>query len=237
VVCGLGLWTVLDRWDMFTVLQCSVYQVSISLVIITGAVSVVVALIGYAAVAFESRTLLAWYTIFLVVIFVAESISGLLSYVYQENLGAELQENLHERFVDLYKTDDEVRKSVDIIQEKFSCCGSESYQDWSKKTEGVHLLKHINTPVPDSCCKTPSPGCGVRDHPSNIHYTGCRHRLQDEMSGHLIIISIISVSIALLQILGISLTVPLFSALNKRDKYMICNNNGEARNWNSDNSE
>ena len=50
----------LDRWDMFTVLQCSVYQVSISLAIITGAVSVVVALIGYAAVAFESRNLLAW---------------------------------------------------------------------------------------------------------------------------------------------------------------------------------
>ena len=50
----------LSRWDMFTVLQCSVYQVSISLAIITGAVSVVVALIGYAAVAFESRNLLAW---------------------------------------------------------------------------------------------------------------------------------------------------------------------------------
>ena len=27
--------------------------------------------------------------------------------------------------------------------------------------------------MPDSCCKTESEGCGVREHPSNIPYTVC----------------------------------------------------------------
>ena len=41
--------------------------------------------------AFESRGLLAWYTILLLLlIFMIESVIGLVSYVYQDNLQAEL---------------------------------------------------------------------------------------------------------------------------------------------------
>ena len=40
--------------------------------------------------AFESRGLLAWYTILLLIVFMIESVIGLVSYVYQDNLQAEL---------------------------------------------------------------------------------------------------------------------------------------------------
>ena len=40
--------------------------------------------------AFESRDLLAWYTILLLIVFMIESVIGLVSYVYQDNLQAEL---------------------------------------------------------------------------------------------------------------------------------------------------
>ena len=40
--------------------------------------------------AFESSGLLAWYTILLIIIFMLESVIGLVSYVYQDNLQAEL---------------------------------------------------------------------------------------------------------------------------------------------------
>ena len=84
-------------------------QVTVWLAISAGCVSVLVSLLGswtlirghhqslynpdlagYSAVAFESRGLLAWYTILLLLIFMIESVIGLVSYVYQDNLQAEL---------------------------------------------------------------------------------------------------------------------------------------------------
>jgi hypothetical protein len=42
--------------------------------------------------------------------------------------------------------------------------------------------------VPDSCCKTVSRACGVRDHPSNIYYTGCSHSLASMFAAHLFLL-------------------------------------------------
>lgn len=51
---------------------------------------------------------------------------------------------------------------------QFKCCGSNSSADWqhsayilSREAEGRR--------VPDSCCKTVVPRCGLRAHPSNIY--------------------------------------------------------------------
>ena len=92
--------------------------------------------------------------------------------------------------------------------------------------------------VPDSCCKTVSSGCGIRDHPSNIPYVGCihryfinilkyvclvinhiLHRFSAELSLHLMLVGSVSLGIALLQVLGVILTSCLFSKLHKLDKY------------------
>jgi hypothetical protein len=45
-----------------------------------------------------------------------------------------------------------------------------------------------NNRVPDSCCKTVSRACGVRDHPSNIYYTGCSHSLAIMLARHLFLL-------------------------------------------------
>ena len=57
---ALGLWTVLERWEMVLMMPGKVYEVTIWLVVITGGLSVLIALFGYTAVAFESQHLLAW---------------------------------------------------------------------------------------------------------------------------------------------------------------------------------
>jgi len=218
IICGLGLWTVLDKWEMMTIIPSPVYQVTIWMVISTGFVSVVVALLGYTAVAFESRCLLAWYTTFLVLIFIIESIIGLMAYVYQDKLEIDLKDNFRESLIHPYDLETKSTIVIDSIQEKYQCCGVESYQDW--KTSGWQT-QHPDAAAPDSCCKSPSPGCGIRDHPSNIHYTGCRHRFFDEVLEHLVYVSCIAVCIAVLQICGIILTSSLFSTLHKLDKYSL----------------
>ena len=65
--------------------------------------------------------------------------------------------------------------------------------------------------VPDSCCKTVSEGCGARDHPSNIPYTGCIHRFAEQLTQHLLLLGLVSLGLALLQVIGVILTSCLFS--------------------------
>ena len=52
---------------------------------------------------------------------------------------------------------------------QFRCCGGVSYREWGS-SRWREMTQRAGS-VPDSCCKTPSPGCGARDHPSNIWYT------------------------------------------------------------------
>ena len=74
--------------------------------------------------------------------------------------------------------------------------------------------------MPHTCCKTPSPGCGERDHPSNIEYSGCRVRLAAQLAAEFGLVSRLSLAVALLQVLGVILTASLVSITTdtKNDK-------------------
>eukprot|EP00092_Neocalanus_flemingeri_P015485 GFUD01016762.1.p1 GENE.GFUD01016762.1~~GFUD01016762.1.p1 ORF type:complete len:274 (-),score=82.19 GFUD01016762.1:120-941(-) len=217
VICGLGLWTILEKWVFVQLMASGTYEATTWLLVCTGCLSVVTALLGYTAIAFENRCLLAWYTILLVIVFMFESVIGLLSYVYQDQIDNDLQASLKDTFILTYSLDMENTRAVDKIQTKHSCCGSSGFSDW---LDSPWHLQHPDMAVPDSCCKTVSPGCGIRDHPSNIPYTGCIHRFSAELSQHLVLVGSVSLGIALLQVLGVLLTSCLFSKLHKLDKYL-----------------
>jgi len=216
VICGLGLWTILEKWVFVQLMSSVAYEATIWLMVSTGCLSILTALLGYSAVAFESRCLLGWYTILLVIIFMIQSVIGLLAYVYQDQVDNELQENLHDNFISTYGVHEENTLAVDRIQSKYSCCGSITFSDW---TESPWHKEHEDMAVPDSCCKTITLGCGMRDHPSNIAYTGCIHRFSAELSLQLFIVGAVSLCIALLQVIGVIITSCLFSRLHKVDKY------------------
>ena len=86
---------------------------------------------------------------------------------------------------------------------------------WAAPTLGVSFYsKSVNIPqVPDTCCKTVSPQCGVRDHPSNVYYTGCAHKLARLARDHLILIGSIAIVICLVQAVGVFLGVKLVNKL------------------------
>lgn len=70
--------------------------------------------------------------------------------------------------------------SAPLLCFQFKCCGSHNYTDWI----GNVWLQLKEQPVPDSCCKTPTVGCGRRDHPSNIYkveVSGAGHLSADKL--------------------------------------------------------
>ena len=58
------------------------------------------------------------YTILLVIIFMFESVIGLLSYGYQEQIDTDLQDSLMDIFINTYSLDMENTQAVDNIQTK-----------------------------------------------------------------------------------------------------------------------
>jgi len=225
LVCGLGVWTVLEKGLFIKLLTVLTYEVTSWLMVVTGSVGVLTALLGYTAIGLENRCLLATYTVLLVLVFMFESITGLLAYVYQEQIDQDLNKHLYESFIQEYGRDKDITYSVDTIQREFDCCGAQSFADWRTSNWSA---ENPEVKVPDSCCKTESPGCGVRDHPSNIPYTGCIHRFSDELSDHLLLLGVVSLGLALLQIFGVIFTACLFSRLNKAEKYSAVQTNNSS---------
>lgn len=226
VVCGVGVWTVLEKGLFIKLLTVLTYEVTSWLMVCTGGVAVLTALLGYTAIGLENKCLLALYTILLVLVFMFESITGLLAYVYQEQIDQDLNDHLFESFIQGYGGDKEVTQSVDAIQRQFACCGSDSFADWRKSNWSG---EHPGFRVPDSCCKTESPGCGVRDHPSNIPYTGCIHTFSAQLTDHLVLLGVVSLALALLQIFGVIFTACLFSRLSRQEKYTSVRTNSSSQ--------
>eukprot|EP00092_Neocalanus_flemingeri_P039712 GFUD01043246.1.p1 GENE.GFUD01043246.1~~GFUD01043246.1.p1 ORF type:complete len:280 (+),score=76.70 GFUD01043246.1:88-927(+) len=217
LICGLGVWTITEKWCFLYLMEVKTYQVTAWLLVSTGVLSVLTAVLGYTAVGCESRCLLGTYTVLIVLVFMVESVIGLMSYVYQEQIGRDLSDKLVDTFILRYDTDKHVMQAVDRVQQQFQCCGVNSFSDWSAspwKTD------HPGLRVPDSCCKTQSLGCGERDHPSNIPYTGCIHRFKVELSQELYLVSLCSLGVGLLQVMGVIITTCLFSSMkeNNREK-------------------
>ena len=56
---------------------------------------------------------------------------------------------------------------------QFKCCGSNRSDNWADSL-WIRSARAEGRAVPDSCCKSPTAGCGARDHPSNISRGGVR---------------------------------------------------------------
>nr|CAD7450775.1 unnamed protein product [Timema bartmani] len=112
-----------------------------------------------------------YYTFLLLLIFLLEAMVGILSYVYQEQVYKELELNLNTTFSKSYSIDADKTTAIDQMQTQFKCCGAIRFEDWEYSQWYKNLKTSSNNKVPDTCCKSVAPGCGRRDHPSNIHYS------------------------------------------------------------------
>jgi len=92
------------------------------------------------------------------------------------------------------------------LQRSLHCCGAESFTDWE---DSPWVLAQEKAKVPPSCCKSPSQDCGVRLHPSNIHYSGCVHSLVETILSRLKLICALAGILVVLQVLGLFISIKL----------------------------
>lgn len=116
------------------------------------------------------------YIILLILVFLFELSSGIVAYIYEQNVSDELNMTLSDTFLKKYAVSERVTKAVDLMQQNFKCCGAirfEEYREsvWLRSKRNDLIVEREGRLVPDSCCVTMTEKCGVSDHPSNIPYT------------------------------------------------------------------
>jgi hypothetical protein len=201
-IVAIGVWTLWDRNHYVSLLTSTTYAATTYVLLGTGGAILLVGFIGCCGAWRENRLCLMTYACFLLVIFLLEAVAGILAYMYEAAVHDELVRSLNQTMLQNYMIDKEKTLAIDHMQQNFKCCGAGSFRDW-KHSRWLMGNPAINNTVPDSCCKTVTPGCAIRSHPSNIYYDGCVPELEVYLKEHLIILGAVGLGICCLQIFGI----------------------------------
>jgi len=211
---SVGLWTLIDRGQFLSLLTNTVYQVTGLVIILTAALLILITVLGCCGISRESERMITVYGSLLTLMVLVQCTIGVTAYFYKDQVHRELVESLNTSISEEYGLpgNNATTEAIDDLQMTFRCCGAEGFEDWRVSAWWISKLRHSNK-VPDSCCKSVSRSCGVRDHPSNVHYTGCAIKLSSLAGDHLILIGSIAIVLCLVQCVGVILAVKLVSKL------------------------
>ncbi|XP_058129744.1 CD151 antigen-like [Anopheles ziemanni] len=218
VIVGVTLWTVFWKHQYISLLSTTNYVIGTYALLAAGLLAVIGGVLGCCAVCHEHRGILLMYTFILLLVFLLEAIVGGLAYLYETQIEIELQHSLNSTFGEYYGVSESQTQAIDSMQQEFSCCGAVRFEDWRNSVWLRSRRKDLIRPtegrlVPDSCCITVSPLCGLRDGPSNIHYTGCIYQMTDDVKQHLILLGAIGLGLSVIQIFGMILSCCLYVKL------------------------
>lgn len=213
---GVAIWTLTEKHHYVSLLTTTTYASVAYILLLAGIVVIFAALLACCAILKEDRCSLLVYTFLLLLVFLLEAVGGVLAYVYEEQVMAELSHTLTQTFNENYMMEPEVTRAVDMMQREYHCCGALTFSQW-RDSRWLQEGQGINNTVPDSCCKTPSPYCGVSDHPSNIWYNGCIHQFEEELGSHLVVLGAVGCGISLVQVFGMILSCCLYIKLKDVD--------------------
>ncbi|XP_037968027.2 CD151 antigen isoform X4 [Plutella xylostella] len=203
----VGAWTVATKHRYVALLPTPTYPAIAYLLIVAGAMGVPVCALGLCGLKTENRTSLLCYTYFLLITLILKLSAGGLAYYYSWAAEGELRRELNTTLLRNYALDAAATAAADRMQQEFKCCGAVNYQDWRHSPWHQHEPRQL---VPDSCCKTVSPRCGARDHPSNIHYVGCLRYFTNHIQEHLIILAAVGVGMSVIPIFGFLFSCVLY---------------------------
>ncbi|XP_022047386.2 CD63 antigen-like [Acanthochromis polyacanthus] len=177
----------------------------IAIVLISVGVTVaVVSLLGHVGAFTNNSCMVSCFICILIVMIILEIATGAVFYVFRSRT-AILQadsaiSNKARGAINEYKV--EKRHTINRIQEKFSCCGADSYTDWSKS---VGWENH--NAVPDSCCVTKTEGCG--QDKTNVHKKGCISAIKRFLVKNFLWVGAVCITLGVAEVFGVLVGVCL----------------------------
>lgn len=220
VLVGAGAYVQAQMREYFDFLGTPYLNASVVFIVI-GAVIVVVAFFGCCGTCTENGCMLFTYAVMMLLILLVEIGLAVTIYVFKndarEFVSAAMRNGMHN-----YERpgSEGVRHTWDPIQQDFLCCGVESYLDWKNTTFG-----EARNGVPDTCCKTNTPGCGkgvfgAEDDLSGINKVGCFKTLEETILGNVAVVAGIGVAVAVFQVIVVIVSCSLAKNLRRTENYV-----------------
>lgn len=213
---GIGIWTLMAKNDYESLLGSVTYVTTVGLMLAGGLFAMFVCIFGIVGAIKESRFMVLGFFLMIIIVCLLELVGGILAYVYRNEVESEVKRSLNVQIATSYGTagNEKKTKAVDMLQKSYQCCGDLDYKIWGKSEWAKQNVSGSNK-VPDSCCITETPRCGMRIHPSNIWRNdlkpiGCFHALEQFLINHLFIIGIACLVSGLAQIICIILSMWLY---------------------------
>lgn len=205
-ILGVGIWIMVYKSDYKSLLDSDIYVIVPGLMIAAGVVVIIVAIVGCLGAAKENRFFLISFLVMVVLIFILELTIGILAFVYSSKINDEIRSSIKDK-MNQYGESDAVTKSIDKLQVENKCCGDTGGSSWNGTAwQQAQQSEEKSNIVPDSCCKTQTPDCGERDHPSNINDVGCLAQVEEFFRHHFTILAIVGIGVACIQLIGIFVT-------------------------------
>ncbi|XP_047233652.1 CD63 antigen-like isoform X3 [Girardinichthys multiradiatus] len=185
----------------------------IAIVLIAVGVTIaLVSLLGHLGAFLNKSSIVASFICILIIIILLEIFTGAAFYILrsrtallQMNSGINTQAR---RVVHQYSPKD--RHAMNRIQEKFSCCGADSYTDWSRS---VGWKNH--DAVPDSCCLKKGKGCG--HDKDKAHKKGCISAIKHFLLNNLVWVGSVCIALGITEVFGVLVGVCLCLDIKKKN--------------------
>jgi len=232
LLLGIGVYAALDKWSSGEAFKLqTIFDVMFNigfLLMIIGGIVFLVSFAGCIGALRENMCLLRFYSLCLLIFFLAEMTLLALSFIYPNKLTEFLETELSEKLIQSYRDDLDFQNLIDLVQQDFECCGisSEGYRDWSKNEYFNCTDRKEDNPsvercgVPYSCCHAQPDGslvnlmCGFEvqalkdtaDVLMKINIRGCIPTIQTLIENNLYTVGGVAIGIALSQLLVIWLS-------------------------------
>jgi len=232
LLLGIGVYAALDKWSSGEAFKLqTIFDVMFNigfLLMIIGGIVFLVSFAGCIGALRENMCLLRFYSLCLLIFFLAEMTLLALSFIYPNKLTEFLETELSEKLIQSYRDDLDFQNLIDLVQQDFECCGisSEGYRDWSKNEYFNCTERKEDNPsvercgVPYSCCHAQPDGslvnlmCGFEvqalkdtsDVLMKINIRGCIPTIQTLIENNLYTVGGVAIGIALSQLLVIWLS-------------------------------
>ncbi|XP_007558426.1 CD63 antigen-like [Poecilia latipinna] len=180
--------------------------------IAVGAVIALVSILGHCGAFLNNSTMVSCFICILIIIILLEIFTGAAFYIFrsrtallQMNSGINTQARAA-----VYEYSPKNRHAINRIQEKFSCCGADTYTDWSRSVGwGNHEA------VPDSCCPEKREGCG--HDKDKAHKKGCISAIKLFLLKNLVWVGGVCIALGITEVFGVIVGVCLCLNIKRKN--------------------
>jgi len=232
LLVAVGVYAALDKWSSGEAFKLeTIFDVMFNigfLLMIIGGIVFIISFAGCIGALRENMCLLRFYSLCLLIFFLAEMTLLALSFIYPNKLTEFLETELSDKLIQSYRDDLDFQNLIDLVQQDFECCGigPQGYLDWTKNEYFNCTKNKEDNPsvercgVPYSCCHAQPGGglvnlmCGFEvqsikettEVMKKINTRGCIPTIQGLIENNLYTVGGVAIGIALSQLLVIWLS-------------------------------